>query len=284
MADAALRQAQTALNENRLDDAVALAKQAVGVAPRYTRAISGLATALLRAGQGAEARQVLSTASGGLAGSTGDLVEIATFCLREGVQDSAKQILRFALETDPGRSRVAEVLAGIYLAEHDPAAALAVCEPFRARGEATPVLLRLQAVALEQVDDLRAALDCARLYAQVAPLDPRGHFHLGSLEHRLGNIPEAVERYELAVDLDGGHSDITAAATDGLRALDAIQLRQITGLLVSDPVFRVAVTKDVRDALETRGFTLSEEGLAVLSSLDLNLLTREPRTGGYETH
>jgi Flp pilus assembly protein TadD len=283
-ADAALTKLQTALAEDRIDEAVAWAKEAVGAAPRYTRAISGLATALKRAGKHAEARRVLTDAPPDLAGSTGDLVEMATFCLREGVQNSAKEILRCALEADPSRERVAEVLTGVYLSERDAAAAIAVCEPFRARGASTPLLLRLQAAAYEQLGDLSFAMDCARMYARVAPLDPRGHYHLGSLEHRMGNIPEAMERYELAFDLDGGNSEVAAAASDGIRALDAIQLRQITALAATDQVFRVALARDMREALDARGFVLSDEGYAILANIDLDMIARDARGGGYDYH
>ena len=283
-AEAALVKLRTALAEDRADDAVALAQEAVGAAPRYTRAISGLARALKLAGRHAEARRVLTSAPPDLAGTTGDLVEIATLCLREGVQEPAKEILRCALEADPGRERVAEVLAGVYLSERDPVAVIAVCEPFRARGQATPLLLRLQAAAHEQLEDLPSAMECARMYTQLAPLDPRGHYHLGSLEHRLGHLAEAMERYELVLDLDGGGSEAAAAASDGIRALDAIQLRQITSLAASDQTFRIALAREARDALESRGFVLSDEGLAILSNIDPEMIAREARGGGYDYH
>ena len=283
-AEAALVKVRHALDEDRVEDAVAWAREAVGVAPGYTRAISGLARALKQAGRGAEARRVLADAPPDLAGTTGDLVEMATLCLREGAQEPAKEILRCALEADPRRERVAEVLAGVYLSERDPAAVIAVCEPFRARGESTPLLLRLQAAGHEQLGDLPSALDCARLYAQIAPLDPRGHYHLGSLEHRLGHLAEAMERYELVLDLDGGSSEAVEAASEGIRALDAIQLRQITALAVSDQTFRIALARDARDALESRGFVLSDEGLAILANLDPEMIVRETRGGGYDFH
>jgi len=284
LADAALVKFEAALAENRVDEAIALAREAVGAAPRYTRAISGLATALKRAGRNAEARCVLTNAPANLAGTTGELVAIANLCLREGVQESAKEILRCALEADPSRIRVAELLGGVYLSERDPAATVAVCEPFRARGAATPLLLRIQAAAYEQLNDLPSAMDCARMYTHLAPLDPRGHYHLASLEHRMGNLPEAMERYELALDLDGGNTEITMAATDGIRALDAIQLRQVAALAASDQVFRIALAKEPRDALESRGFTLSDEGVAILANVDLSTIERDFRTGGREFH
>jgi len=283
-ADAALGKLQTALAEDRVDDALALAQEAIGVAPQYTRAISGLAIALKRAGRHADARRVLTSAPPDLAGTTVDLVEIATFCLREGVQEPAKEILRRALEADPRRERVAEVLAGVYLSEREPVAAVAVCEPFRSRGASTPLLLRLQAAAYEQLEDLTSAMECARLYTHLAPLDPRGHYHLGSLEHRMGHIPEAMERYELAVDLDAGNTDITMAATDGIRSLDAIQLRQVAALAAVDQAFRIGLARDVRGTLESRGFVLSDEGLAVLSNIDLDVIARDARGGGYDIH
>ncbi|MGQ9732456.1 MAG: tetratricopeptide repeat protein [Candidatus Zipacnadales bacterium] len=283
-AEAALAKSRAALAENRLEEAIALAREAVGAAPHYTRAISSLAKALKRAGRHAEVRRLLTEAPDQLAGSPGDLAAMAAFCLREGVQDSAREILRCALEADPTHRRVAELLAGLYLAERNPVAAIAVCEPFRARGEASPALLRLQAVAYERLEDYSAALDCARLYVHAAPLDPRGYYHLATLEQRLGHIAEAFERYELAIDLDGGATEITSAAMMGVRALDAIQLRQITALAATDMLFRLALAKDPQEALESRGFVLSEEGLSLLASLDLASLRRGIGGSGYEFH
>jgi hypothetical protein len=100
----------------------------------------------------------------------------------------------------------------------------------------------------------------------------------------MGHIPEAMERYELAVDLDAGNTEITMAATDGIRSLDAIQLRQVAALAAADQAFRIGLARDARDALETRGFVLSDEGLAILSNIDLDVIARDARGGGYDIH
>lgn len=282
-ADAALTKLWAALAENRTDDAIALGHEAVGAAPGYTRAISGLVSALQLAGRKAEVRRVLDSVPPKLSGSTAELVEMARLCLREGAHESAKQILLTALDTAPENTRVAEVLAEVHLSEHDFAAAAALCHSFRARGLATPLMLRLLASAYEQLNDLPAAIECARLYTREAPLDPRGHYHLASLEHRAGNVHAAMERYELALSLDGAN-EIAAAAVEGIRALDAVQLRRITALAAADSAFRIALARNPREAIEARGFILSDEGLALLMSLDPSTISRDAHGSGYSCH
>lgn len=283
-ADAALVKLRVALIEGRVEDAVALGEEAVGAAPHYLRAIAGLVAALKQAGRDDDAKRVLNEVPPDTSGSSADVLAIARICLREGVQATAREVLRSALEADPTRHRVAELLASTYYAEGDIAGVVAVCEPFRMRGKATPTLLRLLSAAYEKLDDLEAAANCAALYAEAAPLDPNGHYHLATLEHRAGNARQALERYYLAIDLSGGDGELEMSASDGIRSLDALQLRQIATLVASDATFRIAVERDAQVALDERGFALSEEGLAVLSSLDLEAMGRPGAAGRGPVH
>lgn len=283
-ADAALVKLKSALIDGRVEEAVALGEEAVGAAPRYARAITGLVLALKRAGRHDEAKRVLDGVPPDPSGSPGDVLTIANLCLREGAPGTAKEMLRSALEADPRRGRVAELLAGTYYAEGDLAGVVAVSEPFRTRGRATPTLLRLVSAAYEKLNDLQSATDCARLYAQVAPLDAHGHYRLGALEHRAGNAQEAMDRYYMALELSGGDAEIEVSASEGIRALDAFQLRQIAGLVANDPTFRIALDRDPQAALEERGFALSEEGLAVLANLDLDAMRRGGAGGRGPVH
>ncbi len=272
-ADRALVKLRSALSEGRVDEAVAIGEEAVGAAPDYAPAIAGLASALKRAGRDDEARGVLVDAPSTVLGSTGDRVEMAAFCLREGVPEPAMEILRTTLEANRRDGRAAELLARAYLTENDFGAVVAVCEPFRARGQATPTLLRLLAAAHERLSDLRAAEECAHMYSEAAPLDPRGHYHLATLEHRLGNVGEAMDRYDLAIELGGADQKLANAAADGIRALDALQLRQVTAIASRDPGFRIALQRDLPGTLDENGFVLSDEGMSLLSSMDLSTLT-----------
>ncbi len=271
-ANRALAKLRSALTEGRLDEAVAIAQEAVGAAPHYAAAIAGLATALKRAGRDAEARSVLTEAPSDVLGSTGDRLDMAAVCLREGVSEPAMEILRMTLEANQRDDRAAELLARAYLTQNNFAAVVAVCGPFHARGKATPTLLRLLAAAYERLSDLQSAEDCAHMYSEAAPLDPRGHYHLATLEHRLGNVAEAMDRYDLAIELGGADPKLATAASDGIRALDALQLRQITAQAGRDPGFRIALQRDITGTLDELGFVLSEEGVALLASMDLDSL------------
>jgi tetratricopeptide (TPR) repeat protein len=270
----ALAKLKLALAEGRVEEAVMLGEEAVGAAPRYVRAIAALVMALKRAGRDDEARRVLDEVPADLAGSPTDLLAIADLCLREGAQATAQEMLRSALEADPTREHVAELLAGMYYAEGDLAGVVAVCEPFRMRGCATPTLLRFLCAAYEKLGDLPEAIDCGRLYAEAAPLDPAGHYHLATLEHRTGNAREALERYYLALELSGGDAELEMSASEGIQALDALQLRQIASIVAADPTFRIEIDRDPQAALDERGFALSDECLAVLANLDLDAMGR----------
>lgn len=282
-ADAALGRLHSALAEGRVDEAVVIAQEAAGEAPHDARVIAGLATALKRAGRVAEARSVLTDAPPELTGTSGDRVEMAALCLREGIAEPAKEILRSTLEADHSNVRAAELLARAYLTERDFAAVAAVCEPFRSRGATAPTLLRLLAAAYENVSDLEQAADCAHHYTLAAPLDPRGHYHLGTLEHRLGNLPDAMDRYDLTIELGSHDPQLMSAAADGIRALDAVQIRQISALAATDTGFRLTMDRDLSGALEEAGFLLSDEGLALIAGMDLEALMRS-RPGGSHIH
>ncbi len=273
-ADEALTKLRVALDEGRVEDAVALGRAAVGAAPRYLRAISGLVAALRSAGEEAEILRVLSAVPADLVASPRELLAGAELCLSQGAEGTAKEMLRSALEGEPTRAETAELLARLLFAEGDTAGVVAVCEPFRLRGRTTPTLLRMLAAAYEQTGDLETALERARAYALAAYLDPHAHYHLATLEHRTGDVREAMDRYQLALALAGPDGELAGAASDGLRALDALQLRQITALAASDAAFRLLLSRDPREALDSRGFQLSDEGFALLSTMDLEALVR----------
>jgi thioredoxin-like negative regulator of GroEL len=273
-ADEALGQLRIALDEGRVDDAVAFGREAVAAAPRYLRAIAGLAAALKTAGDDAEARRVLDAVPANVLASPRELVALAEICLNQGAEGTAKEMLRTALEAEPTQAETAELLARLLFSEGDVAGVVAVSEPFRLRGKATPTLLRMLAAAYEQSGDLATAAERAQAYAQAAYLDPHAHYHLATLEHRRGDIREAMRRYQLALTLSGGDDDLASAASDGVRALDALQLRQVTALAAHDPAFRLNLSRDLREALDERGFALSDEGLAVLATMDIEALIR----------
>jgi tetratricopeptide (TPR) repeat protein len=284
-AEEALGKLRAALDEGRLEEAIRFGREAVDAAPRYPGAIRGLVAALGSAGEEVEARRVLDAVPDDLAASPGELVELAEVCLSHGAQSTALEMLRTALESEPTCAPTAELLARVLFASGDTVGVVAVCEPFRMRGGATPMLRRMLAAAYEQLGDLAKARERAEEYARVAYLDPHAHYHLGTLEHRAGNFGEAMRRYHLAMDLGESDAEIGAAASDGIRALDAMQIRHVTALAGQDAAFLLALSRDPREALEHRGFALSEEGLAILASMDLRSVARGPAgTPGHGYH
>ncbi len=176
------------------------------------------------------------------------------------------------------------MLAEYHLAEGQPEQAISVLEPVYQRAALHPTALPLLVVAYEQVGRFDAAHRVAARYVQEAPLDPYSHFKLAVLEQRAGSVGKAMARYQLAYQLAGDDQGVGEAAREGIRTLDAIQLQQITALAATNAVFRIALKRNLVEALEKHGFSLTENGMAMLASVDIDTLAEHFPSSGHLAH
>lgn len=97
------------------------------------------------------------------------------------------------------------------------------------------------------------------------PLNPNHHFRRGLLFQQQGNLKAAVSAYGRAQDMAHPESETFKDAEEALETLDDTQARQILLLASEDRLFLLKLRRDLAEAIEERGFFLSEDGLARLS-------------------
>ena len=109
-----------------------------------------------------------------------------------------------------------------------------------------------------------AAMRVTNTLIRLDPETAAHHFKKALLYQHQGEIGLAVAEFTRTVELDPGgiHAE---AAQDALQTLDSYQLEQIVTLAQEDRVFRTKLERDPEEALQERGFALSEYGTLVLT-------------------
>ncbi len=142
-------------------------------------------------------------------------------------------------------------------------------------------LLALLTAACEHAGEVTRAREAALRWVEVAPLDSYAHYKLALIEQRLQNYHAAADRLAIAANVSEPDDDVALAARDALRALDALQMRQVAALAEVDLCFRLKLSGDPEEALGERGFSLTAGALhQFLEANRASLLTlagRPPR-------
>jgi tetratricopeptide (TPR) repeat protein len=107
------------------------------------------------------------------------------------------------------------------------------------------------------------------------PSDPVSHFKRGVLLQQKGQTVRAVQAFMRVLDMDseGEAADESRAA---LEMLDCSQLRQIFTLAMDDWAFRWRLRHNGQEAITSRGFLLSERGLAALAQMHFDEFPQTP--------
>ena len=122
-------------------------------------------------------------------------------------------------------------------------------------------------VSYLQLGKLDKALQVTGEMVWLEPLNPGHHFRRGLLFQQQGNLSAAVGEYSRALDMSHPESDIYEDAEESLEILDDGQTRQILLLASEDRLFLLKLRRDLTEAVQERGFSLSEEGMARLEHL-----------------
>ncbi len=99
------------------------------------------------------------------------------------------------------------------------------------------------------------------------PLSPAHHFKRAMLFQQQGSLKAAVGEYARALDMASPGSEVHDDAGEALHALDEYQAHQIILLASEDRMFRMKLRRDTAQAVDERGFCLSEDGLMRLQAL-----------------
>jgi tetratricopeptide (TPR) repeat protein len=108
---------------------------------------------------------------------------------------------------------------------------------------------------------MRVANDLVRLY----PDDPGHRFKKALLCEHQGALRLAVEEFQRVLDMSTD-SAMAVGAREQLELLDAHQLDQILSLAEADGAFRMKLLQSCDEAIDERGFCLSDAGRLTLQS------------------
>ncbi len=122
-------------------------------------------------------------------------------------------------------------------------------------------MLALLTLVCERTGDMGQAREVASRWVEAAPLDAHAHYRLAMIEQRLQNYGAAMQRLAYAVDFAGSDEHVARAADEARVALDAVQLQQIIALRDVDYEFEVWLRLAPEQALNQRGFSLSDDAL-----------------------
>jgi tetratricopeptide (TPR) repeat protein len=115
-------------------------------------------------------------------------------------------------------------------------------------------------IAYLQMGHATRALEVIDEMVRIDPINPSHHLRRGMLLHQQGRLSAAIEALLRARQAAPVGSDVLADSQMILAALDDHQLRLILLLAAEDRLFDMKLHRDPPEALESRGFVLSEEG------------------------
>jgi tetratricopeptide (TPR) repeat protein len=118
------------------------------------------------------------------------------------------------------------------------------------------------------------------------PSEPTHHFKRGVVLQQAGLLAPSCRAFQRTLDLTPGHDDeLHEACRMAIDLLERYQIRQILLLALEDVLFRLRLLRDPQQAVEMRGFFLSETALAVLTAqLSFPIPVAQPGWRHYRYH
>jgi len=237
-----LRQADALIASGDIDKALDHLRNLARDLPASTRTSLRMATLLREKHRSSEALDVLRSAVKQAPPRMLPPREaLAELCLEVGHWEEAIEHCRIILDVSPRSLLARDILSAAYLQRGQIARALHIVEE----------MIRLD------------------------PNDASNHFKRGVLFQQQGCIGAAVRAFGRVLDMDP-EGEAVDEARAALEILDNYQIRQIVTLAVEDIPFRVALREDCADAVCSRGYILSENGLAALSQMRFSDLPAAP--------
>ena len=190
---------------------------------------------------------------------------LGLLCREARRTDQAVQALRQATDLSPAdrdpREALAETL--VEASRYDEAVLEA-----RALIKVVPRSLFARdvlSVSYLQLGQLDKALQVTGEMLWLDPLNPNHHFRRGLLFQQQGNLRAAVGSYGRALDMAHPESETYEDAEEAIEELDDTQTRHILLLASEDRLFLLKLRRDLAEAVQERGFFLSEDGMARLN-------------------
>lgn len=243
-----LRRADALVAQGQVDKAIAHLRRLVHAVPDSTRGHLRIATLLHEKKQSTEALAILRSVIQRAPGATAPREALAEICLEVGRWDEAIQQSRALLELTPRSLSARDVLSAAYLQ----------------RG--------LLDEALRIIDQM----------IRLDPMDAAGYFKRGVLLQQKGRVGAAVQAFQRVLQMDP-ESEAADESRAALEMLDGYQMRQIITVAVEDIPFRLYLRQNPAEAVASKGFLLSDAGLASLGQVRFDDLP-DPPPGWRQYH
>jgi tetratricopeptide (TPR) repeat protein len=254
------------LQDNDFAQAIAACSEAIRCDPTYDLAHAELAGALGRSGRTDEAITHMWRALR-LAPSNAEYYLSLAALLRETRRvEEARRVLQRGLRLNPGHPELLQTLAEVCLEGGHPELAIEHGHTLLRTAFGSIAARDVLGAAYLQLGRINEALRMADQMVQLNPLDPSHHFKKGVLFQQQGMVRQALDAFERVARL-APESDLGAEASHAIESMDNLQMRQIMVLASADPVFRTRLQRDCTEAVEERGFHLSEKGTLALQAL-----------------
>ena len=122
-------------------------------------------------------------------------------------------------------------------------------------------------VSYLQLGRLDKALQVTGEMVRLDPLNPMHHFRRGLLFQQQGNLRASVYAYGRVLEMAHPETGTYNDAEEALDFLDDNQTRQILLLASEDRLFLLKLRRDAVEAVNERGFCLTEDGLDRLNQI-----------------
>lgn len=126
-------------------------------------------------------------------------------------------------------------------------------------------------MAFMNLNNMEAALRVTNTLIRLDPDNAAHHYKKALLCQHQGEVALAVHEFTITVRLDP-HGSHATPAREALENLDAFQLNQVLTLSMEDVVFRTKLFRDPLEAVEERGYSLSDTGSQILLELCSHLI------------
>jgi tetratricopeptide (TPR) repeat protein len=236
-----LQRVDALIASGQLDKAIAHLRRLVTEMPLSMRGYLRMASLLREIQRPGEALSVLRNAIECVPNVAAPREALAEMCLEMGRWEEAIQQSRALLSISP-RSLVArDVLSAAYFQSGQLDLAL-------------------------RITDEMIVLD---------PTDAANHFKRGVLLQQKGRIAGAIQAFSRVVAM-APESEAAEESRAAIEMLDNYQIRQVIARAVEDMPFRLALLRDPAEAVNSRGYVLSERGIMALARVPLSDLPPAP--------
>jgi len=257
------------LEQQRFEDAIKACHCAVELDPGYEPGYVELALASERSGDLAQAATALENAIRLNPHNLQYRLGLARNLINQGLLREAAECLRQATSVFPERIEGRQALAEICADLGDYEGVLQEAEKIRALAPTNPVAYDLLAMGHFQNGRVTEAIAAVRRLISLEPNEAHHHLKLGILLQHQGRLTQAMHEFMRAAAMSSEHdADTEHAAREAIANLDDVQVRQILLRATEDRVFRVKLMRDPAGTALDHGFSLSEEALSALMSMD----------------